>query len=104
MKIEIFNSTQSITVNVRDRDCVWKLQDALHAAGANADVREYVPRLGSLVMPYEFRKMIADGCRPEVTNKLGKVPMIKMLRQMTGSGLKEAKDMVDACQQEFDAY
>jgi len=101
MKIEIFNSLHRITLNVRDRDCVWKLQDALRTADADADVREFMPMLGSLVLPFEFRKMIGDGCR---ATGAGKIPMIKMLRQMTGCGLKEAKDVVDACQSEFNAY
>lgn len=97
-KAEIFNASGVVALTLHNRDAMFRIQLLLRETCHDTDVREFMPRLNSTALPFEFRKMVADTCQ---ANGNGKLPMIKMVRMMTGAGLKESKDFVDACQNEF---
>lgn len=98
-KARVYNhvTKTEMIVSLPNNDAYWRLQEVFHFSGSDVEVTEYIPMLGSMRMPHEFRAMIAA----EVKRTGNKIAAIKMLRQMTASGLKEAKDALDACVAEF---
>ena len=96
IQITITNSQgQKLHTSVPDQHSLWVLQDMLSPTGARAE--EFCAEINGVRMNTLFRKMVAS----EVRSNNNKIEVIKMVRYLTKCGLVEARDIVQACVDEF---
>ena len=81
--------------NGRKIEAVKRVRE-LSGAGLK-EAKDYVDNLAQVVMQLSFEDVLRDheGELRDMLRSKGKIQAIKRVRQLTGTGLKEAKDFVE---------